>query len=91
MTDTDTDLISPTLGETPFVLIEANEDVNSQTGFDLNVRAGGGINSHNALVAMLLLVVENLTGVDTRLYAQEVDLARRAAGLPGFDPKRRTP
>jgi hypothetical protein len=81
---TDTDLITPTLGEKPFILIEATEDPNADTGFDLAVRAGGGVSSHEELVVMLLLVAEKITGVDTDLYVKEVDMVRRAAGKPGL-------
>lgn len=78
---TDTDLIHPQLGEQPYILIEATPD-DSESGFDLSVRAGGGVRDEDELACLLLLVVEQVTGVSVALYTQQVDITRRAAGLP---------
>ncbi len=74
-------LSMPVLGDRPYILIEVEPDPDSEAGFDLKVQAGGGISSQDDMTALLLMLVENLTGVSTDLYAQEVDIARRAAGL----------
>jgi hypothetical protein len=67
------------LGLNPYAVIEAVDDADSPAGFDLKVRAGQ-VDSQDQLVCLLLLVVENITGVDTDLYVQQVDTIRRAAG-----------
>ncbi len=74
-------LSMPILGDRPYILIECEPDPGSETGFDLNVKAGGGIGSQDEMTVLLLLLVEELTGVSTDLYTQQVDIARRAAGL----------
>jgi hypothetical protein len=79
MRPTDIELIQPTLGLNPYILIESLPDEDSPAGFDLKVRAGGGFDGQDEVVALLLLLVETMTGVSTELYAQEVDIARRAA------------
>jgi len=48
-------------------------------GFDIKVTASG-IDGADELAVMLLLVLEQVTGVDTDLYVQQVDTIRRAAG-----------
>jgi hypothetical protein len=69
------------LGLTPYVVIQAEADESAPQGFSLDVKAGGGIPGSDDLACLLLLVVESLTGVDTDLYVQQVDITRRAAGL----------
>lgn len=74
-------LINPVLGDRPYILIECEPDPGSEAGFDLQVKAGGGVNTQEEMAVLLLLLVEELTGVSTDLYVQEVDATRRAAGL----------
>ena len=76
-----TELIQPILGMDPYVLIECLPDPDSPTGFDMQVKAGGGIESHDELALLFLLLVESLTGVAPDLYVQQIDVTRRAAGL----------
>ncbi len=75
-----TDSVRNQLAETgqPFILIRAN-GLPGTENFDLDVQAGCGIDSTDDLVALMLLVVEQITGVSTSLYIQEVDIARSAA------------
>lgn len=75
------ELFQPILGMDPYVLIECKPDQDSPAGFDMKVKAGGGIASQDEMVCLLLLLVENLTGVDADLYTQQIDVMRRAAGL----------
>lgn len=71
--------------EHPFIHIEQTPDPDDPTGFHLNVKAGNGIDSTDHLVTLLLLVVENITGVSPDLYAKEIDIVRRVArGGPLF-------
>lgn len=73
-------LINAMLGLSPYALIEVNADPESEAGFNLNVRAGGGVDSRDDLTSLLLIAIEELTGVPTDLYVQQVDVARAAAG-----------
>lgn len=69
----------------PFIHIEQRPDPDDPTGFQLDVKAGNGIDSTDHLVTLLLLVVENITGVSPDLYAKEIDMVRRVArGGPLF-------
>ena len=81
-------MTQPAAAETtayPFVRIVQQPDPNDPTGFQLDVKAGNGIDSTDHLVTLLLLVVENITGVSPDLYAKEIDIARRVArGGPLF-------
>ncbi|MFI2663386.1 hypothetical protein [Micromonospora carbonacea] len=71
----------------PFIHIEQRPDPDDPAGFQLDVKAGDGINSTDHLVTLLLLVVENITGVSPELYAKEIDITRRLArGGPLFPP-----
>jgi hypothetical protein len=84
--------INPTLGKDPYILIERLPDPDREDEVEVKVRTGGDIGDSDDIVSLLLLVVEQLTGVSTDLYAEQVDLARRAAGLaaampPGADVK----
>lgn len=81
MADESIELINPWLGMDPYVLIQCKPDPDSPAGFDMAVKAGGGIGSQDELACLLLLVVEQLTGVDADLYTQQIDTVRRAAGL----------
>jgi hypothetical protein len=49
-------------------------------GFDVKVTASG-IDGADELAVMLLLVIEQVTGVNSDLYVQQIDIVRRAAGL----------
>lgn len=69
------------LGLTPYVVIQAEADESAPQGFSLDVKAGGGVADRDELACLLLLVVENLTGVSADLYTQEIDTVRRVAGL----------
>lgn len=82
------ELIQPILGMEPYVLIQCRPDPESAAGFDMQVNAGGGIDSQDEMVCLLLLLVEQLTGVDADLYTQQIDTARRAAGLGPIDGPR---
>lgn len=62
----------------PFVVIRST-GIPGHEYFDLDVKAGNGIDDHDQLVALLLLVVERMTGVPATLYVQEVETARIAA------------
>jgi hypothetical protein len=62
----------------PFILIRAT-GLPGAEDFDLDVKAGCGIDDPDDLVALMLFVVEQVTGVSTSLYIQEVDMARSAA------------
>lgn len=66
------------LGAEPFVTIRF--PLKDDGGFDIDVKAEGLRNS-DELAVMLLLVIENITGVDSDLYLQQIDIMRRAAGL----------
>lgn len=74
-------LSMPVLGDRPYILIECEPDPGSEVGWDMKVKAGGGIGTQDDMTALLLTLVEELTGVSTDLYVQEVDVTRRAAGL----------
>lgn len=76
----DVELINPVLGTRPFVLIEC-EPGDTDPGFDMGVRAGGGVETKDEIVVLLLLLVEQLTGVDADLYIKQIDVTRKAAGL----------
>lgn len=76
------ELLNPVLGLQPYVLIEA--DVDEDDDLALNIRAGGGVDTKERMLSVLLMVVEELTGVPTDLYVQQVDAARQAAGLPSL-------
>jgi hypothetical protein len=65
-------------GGTPFVLIRST-GIPGFEDFDLDVKAGCGIDDRDQLTALLLLTVEQMTGVSTSLYVQEVEIARAAA------------
>jgi hypothetical protein len=73
--------VSPAPTETayPFIHIEQRPDPDDPTGFQLDVKAGAGIDDTDHLVTVLLLVVENITGVSPGLYAKEIDMVRRIA------------
>lgn len=81
--DPSIELITPVLGLNPYVLIECapDDDQSNEAGFDLKVKAGGGIADNDEVICLLLLLVESLTGVDAELYVRQVDIVRRAAGL----------
>lgn len=80
MSDTQT-----TEHERPFIHIEAIGTNDLRTA-NIRIRAGGGIESAEEIVALLLAVTEQLTGVSPALYAQEIEIAQRAAGGgPLFD------
>ena len=69
----------------PYIHIEQRPD--GQGGFNFGVKAGNGLDSVDHVVAALLLLVENVTGVSSDLYAKEIDIARRVArGGPLFPP-----
>lgn len=62
----------------PFVLIRST-GLPGVEDFDLDVKAGNGIDDTDQLCALLLLTVESITGVSTSFYAHEVEVARAAA------------
>ncbi len=74
------ELITPVLGLQPFILIEAKPVNAGEDGFSLDVRAGGGVGTQDELATLLLLVIEEVTGVPTDLYVTQIDTIRRAAG-----------
>lgn len=79
-------LINPVLGLDPFILIECpagSAASDGEAAFDVKIRAGGGLDSTDEMVALLLLVVESITGVDPDLYVTQIDLTRRAAAAGG--------
>jgi hypothetical protein len=69
------ELITPVLGMAPYVLVEittvevADPD---DDGMRLNVRAGGGANQADTIVAILLAAVEGITGVPTDDYERQL-------------------
>lgn len=71
------------LGEHPYIVIECP---GSDSEFDITVKAGGGVESQDELVAVLLLLVEKVTGVPADLYTHEIDIVRQAAGLRALRP-----
>jgi hypothetical protein len=77
--ETVVELIQPTLGLSPYILIESEPDDAAPQGFSLRVRAGGGITTQAEIVAMLMLVIEGTTGVSLDDYAMAVDEARGEA------------
>jgi hypothetical protein len=66
------------LGAEPYAVIRF--PTKDGGGFDVDVQADG-VRDSDELAVMLLLVVESVTGVDSDLYVQQVDVMRRAAGL----------
>jgi hypothetical protein len=84
MHDPIVELVQPILGLHPYILIECPPS-DSPAGFDMKVRAGGGIEDRDHITGLLLLAVEELTGVPVDLYVQQVDVVRRAASLPPLD------
>jgi hypothetical protein len=72
-------LINATLGLDPFVLLELGTDDDGDTS--LKLKAGGGIESNDEITFTLLTALEAITGVDTALYIEQVNVVRRAAGL----------
>lgn len=76
----DVELINPVLGLHPFVLIEC-EPADTNPGFDMGVRAGGGVETKDEIIVLLLLLVGQMTGVDADLYVRQIDVTRKAAGL----------
>jgi hypothetical protein len=81
MTDEHITLTTPVLGTRPFILIEAHPDDDSPLGFELKVNAGGGVGSQDEMLTLLLVLVEEMSGVDCDLYLQQTQTARAAAGL----------
>lgn len=74
------------LGVKPYLFIEASSEPTAPSGFTLDVKAGGGIDTQDELLNFLLLTVEELTGVPVDLYRQHIDIVRHAAGLGPLNP-----
>ncbi|MEV6800534.1 hypothetical protein AB0M91_19635 [Micromonospora rifamycinica] len=74
--------------EHPFVRIERRPDPDGADGVQLHIQAGGpGLDSADEIAALLLLTVEQLTGVAADLYAAQIEITRRVArGGPLFPP-----
>lgn len=65
------------LGEAPYLVLQFPQDAD---GFDVGV-TGEGFASEDEVSLLLLLVVEKITGISSDLYVQQIDIARRSAGL----------
>lgn len=76
-------LVTPTLGLSPYVLLEAETDDDGE--FTINAKAGGGIGTRDEMILFLLLAIDTLTGVPTDLYVKQIDATRTAAGLPPLE------
>lgn len=73
------------LGHEPYVVVRCPEGPDG--AFDILVKAGG-VGDEDDVAAVLLLVVEHLTGVRADLYARQIDVTRRAAGQRELWPTR---
>lgn len=62
----------------PFILVRCS-GVPDVEDFDVDVKAGCGIDDVDQLVCLMLATIEKITGVATDLYVHEVELARTAA------------
>lgn len=67
-----------TLGPEPYVVLRFLPSDDDSAPYDLKIQAAG-IDSTDELATALLVVVEQITGVDTDLYVQQVDMMRQAA------------
>ncbi len=68
-----------TLGARPWLLIEVEPDPDDPADEDamqLLVRAGAGIAGDSAIVAVLLMAVEALTGVSSAEYEAAIEAAQ---------------
>lgn len=72
------------LGVTPFVILEVEPDPDADPGYQLSIRAGGGIQNKETITALMLRAVAELTGVEIGEFLVIVDTYRRAAGLPSL-------
>lgn len=78
------------LGMTPFVILEVEPDADADPedrespGYQLSIRAGGGIQNKETITALMLQAVAELTGVEIGEFLVIVDTYRRAAGLPSL-------
>ncbi len=64
------------LGKTTTVIKTIPTD--NDSGFDIDVQSE--VDTHDELIALLLTLVENMTGVSTDNYVAEVDSHRVKAG-----------
>lgn len=78
---TDIKLINRVLGLRPFIMVECVPSEDNDDGFTMKVEAGGGLETKDEMIILLLLLVEELTGVDSGLYTAQIDAVRKAAGL----------
>jgi len=74
------ELIQPLLGATPYLLLEIDGDGDGDTV--LRFRGGGGIATPDQITLMLLMAIEETTGVGADTYLDEINTHRHTQGQP---------
>jgi hypothetical protein len=74
------EVVRVTLGLRPFLLIQVEEITEGRAA--VRTASGGGIDSLEDEIVLMLTMIEQMTGVSAKALGREIDLARVAAGLP---------
>jgi len=69
------ELIRPVLGLHPYLLVEVKPGEADHDKVTMRVRCGGGLDSTSKIVATLLTLIEEMTGVDCDDYADRIEQA----------------